>query len=63
MSISSVSAMPNVAIAAKTAEAHEVPGRPDHDGDKDDQGATVAPGASIQSAKSAGVGTVIDKTA
>ena len=63
MSIATVSAMPNVAAMAKAAETREVPGQPDHDGDADDEGAKVSPAAALQSAKSAGVGTVLDKTA
>ncbi len=63
MSIASVSPMPHVANVARTAEAHETPGQPDRDGDSDDKGGVAFVAAPVQSAKAAGVGTAVDRTA
>ena len=56
MSVSPLNAAP-APIAAKTPERLEGPG-PDHDGDKDDKGISVAPSSPTQTAPAGHTGTV-----
>ena len=56
MSISSVSPMPQTAALSRIAEARELPGKPDNDGDADDKAGAV------KSATATGVGLVLDRT-
>lgn len=57
MQIASVSPQSNVAAAPRTPEARESRG-PDHDGDKDDGGASK-----VKSSPAAGVGSQVDTKA
>jgi len=57
MHVAGVGSIPNVASAARSAEAVEGPG-PDLDGDADDQGAPA-----VKAAPAPGVGQLIDMSA